>query len=424
MLRDFGKLAQELNYRAYAVGGFVRDLMLRRPNFDIDIVVEGDAIEFARAFSQEHGIKCRFHKNSIQPCSFFRTARVWMSLRPVSNTISIPAALPIVEFSSLKMDLYRRDFTINTLALALNPDEFGQLIDFFSGQRDIKEKIIRVLHNLSLVEDPTRILSAIRFEQRFGFKIGKQTAGLIRNAVRMGLIQKLGGHRLLHEIKLILQEDDPVPPLRRMAEFNVMPALAPSMVFDKKMEELFNRLREVISWYRLSFLDQPLERWWVFFLGLFSNLAPQEMEAAAARLLLPVNQRDRMLWTYENAGKLLRTLFQAPKPRPSEIFRALQPFRPEELLFLMAKADKEDTRRAVSHYFHRYRNVRTELTGKDLKEMGVPPGPIYRKLLDELLDARLNLQIRNRFEEFQYLVDKYPKLFADPEESDGIQTLY
>ncbi|MGA2401199.1 MAG: CBS domain-containing protein [Syntrophobacteraceae bacterium] len=418
MLREFGVLAESLGFRTYAVGGFVRDLLLRRPNFDIDIVLEGDAIGFARAFAEQHGIKAKLHKK-------FSTA---MLVFPDGQTVDIasarfeyyqhPAALPIVEFSSLKMDLYRRDFTINTLAVALNPDEFGQLIDFFSGQRDIKEKIVRILHNLSLIEDPTRILRAIRFEQRFGFRIGKQTAGLIRNAVHMGLIQKLGGHRFLHEIKLILEEEDPVPALRRMAEFGVMPALAAAINFDRKMEGLFGRLREVISWYRLSFLDEPLERWWVYLLGLFSNLGIQDVKGACDRLLLMQNQRDRLLWTNENAGKLLKSFFQDVSNRkPSEIYRALLPFRPEELLFLMGKADKESTRRAVSHYFHRYRNVQTELKGKHLKAMGIPPGPIYRQLLEELLDARINKQVGNRSEEFHFLVSMHPELFSQQDQS-------
>ena len=286
MLREFGLLAENLGFHAYAVGGFVRDLLLRSPNFDLDVVLEGDAIEFARAFSEQHQIKAKMHRK-------FNTA---MLVFPDGQTVDIasarfeyyqrPAALPIVELSSLKLDLYRRDFTINTLALALNPSDFGQLIDFFSGQRDIKEKTIRVLHNLSFIEDPTRILRAIRFEQRFGFKIGKQSAGLIRTAVRMGLIQKLGGRRFLHEIKLILEEENPVPALRRMAEFTVMPALSTAINFDRKMEELFGRLREVISWHRLSFLDEPLERWWVYLLGLFSNLAPRTSRTPAPGFFL------------------------------------------------------------------------------------------------------------------------------------------
>lgn len=412
-LREFGRLAEQLGYNAYAVGGFVRDLLLRRANLDIDLVIEGDAIEFARAFAQQHLIKCKFHRK-------FNTA---MLIFPDNLRVDVasarfeyyqhPAALPIVEFSSLKMDLYRRDFTINTLAIDLNPENFGHLIDFFSGQKDIKEKVIRLLHNLSLVEDPTRILRAIRFEQRFGFKIGKQTASLIRNAVRMGLIDKLGGRRFLHEIQLILEEDDPVQPLRRMAEFGVLPALAPGMAFDQKQQEMFERLKQVISWYRLSFLDEPLDRWWVYLLALFSNLGREEVESACARLLLPAVQLDRMLWTLETAGKLVRGFFQKVRHKPSEIYRALLPFRPEELLFLMARAEKEETRKAVSHYFHRYRNVTTDLKGKDLKEMGIPPGPIYRKLLDQILDARLNGEARSRNDEFLFLQKRYQELFTN-----------
>lgn len=414
VLKEFGKLAESLGYKAYAVGGFVRDLLLRRPNLDIDIVVEGDAIEFAKAFAERQKIKARIHRK-------FNTA---MLIFPDNLRVDVasarfeyyqhPAALPIVEFSSLKMDLYRRDFTINTLSISLNPGEFGQLIDFFSGQKDVKEKTIRVLHSLSFVEDPTRILRAIRFEQRFGFKIGKQTAGLIRNAVRMGLLEKLGGRRFFHEIQLILQEEDPLPALRRITEFSVMPALAPKIVFDKKMEALFENLRQVISWYRLSFLDDPLNRWWVYLLALFSDLPGQEVNEACERLLLSKTQCDRMLWTYENAGKLLHGFFMEAGHKPSETFRALQPFEPEELLFLMGKAEKEETRRAVSHFFHRYRNVQTEIRGKDLKEMGITPGPSYRMLLNELQDARINGEVRSRHEEFKFLQSNHPELFVDP----------
>ena len=411
MLKEFGALAASLGARAYAVGGFVRDLLLRHPNFDIDIVLEGDAIEFARTFAEQHGIKVKLHRKFNTAMLVFANGQTVDIASARFEYYQHPAALPIVESSSLKMDLYRRDFTINILAIELNPNEFGQLIDFFSGQRDIKEKIIRVLHNLSFVEDPTRILRAVRFEQRFGFRIGKQTAGLIRNAVHMGLIQKLGGRRLLHEVKLILEEEDPVPALRRMADFGVMPALSATINFDKRMEELFGRLREVISWYRLSFLDEPLERWWVYLLGLFSYVSMPEVESACERLLLTVNQRDRLLWTYENVGRLLKSFFVSNR-KPSEVYRALLPFRPEELLFLMGKADKESTRMAVSHYFHRYRNVQTELKGKDLKAMGISPGPIYRQLLDELLDARINKQVTNRPEELRFLASRHPELFS------------
>lgn len=419
MLKELGLLAESMGFRAYAVGGFVRDLLLRGPNFDLDIVVEGNAIEFALAYADKYKVKAKLHKKFGTAMLIFGNARTVDVASARFEYYQHPAALPIVEFSSLKMDLYRRDFTINTLAVALNPDEFGQLIDFFSGQRDIKEKIVRVLHNLSFIEDPTRIMRAIRFEQRFGFRIGKQTASLIRYAVRMGLIQKLGGRRLFHEIRLILEEDDPLPALRRMAEFGVMPALSSQIKFDRKMEELFASLREVISWYRLSFLDEPLERWQVYLLGLFSNLEPPEIVKAAGRLLLSENQLERLLWTMENSGRLLKVFFpDLGSRKPSEVYRALLPFRPEELLFLMGKAQREETRKAVSHYFHRYRNTQIELRGKDLKAMGIPPGPIYRRMLDDLMDARIDKLVQGRHEEINFLLSRWPEFFSEVARAD------
>jgi tRNA nucleotidyltransferase (CCA-adding enzyme) len=402
-----------MNYRVYAVGGFVRDLLLRRPNLDIDIVVEGDGIAFARTFAAEHGTRARSHKKFNTAVLIFPGGQRVDVASARFEYYQYPAALPVVEFGSLKMDLYRRDFTVNTLALGLNTDNFGQLIDFFGAQRDLKERIIRVLHSLSFVEDPTRVLRAIRFEQRFGFRIGKQTAALIRNSVKMGLMQKLGGRRLFNEIQHILDEDNPAPAVRRLADFEVLTALSPELRFDNRMEQLLGGLKEAITWYRLSFLDEPLEGWYVYMLGLLSGLKKGELEGICGRLQLPENQRDRIIWTYENFGELLRSFFQLPDIQPSDIYRAFQPFRPEELLFIMGRAESEEKRKMVSHYFYRYRHATTEIKGKDLKALGIPPGPIYRKLLDEVLDARLNGSVKNRAQELEYLHLHHPDLVKE-----------
>ncbi|MGV8073530.1 MAG: CBS domain-containing protein [Syntrophobacteraceae bacterium] len=412
MLKDIGALAERLNFKVYAVGGFVRDLLLRQPNLDIDIVVEGDGIEFAKAFSEEHQVRARCHKKFNTAVLIFPDGRRVDIATARFEYYQYPAALPIVEFGSLKMDLYRRDFTINTLSIGLNPENFGHLIDFFGGQRDIKEKVVRVLHNLSFVEDPTRILRAVRFEQRFGFKIGKQTLILIRNAVRMGLVQKLGGHRFFHEIQLILMEDYPFHALKKLGELGVLSIFSTNMRFDGKMEELFGRLKEVISWYRLSFLDEPLERWWIYFLGFISGIPREHLPDIWQRLDLIEAHRDRISWAFEKMDELLSGFFKSPDYRPSDIHRALQPFRPEELLFMMAKTQREEIRKAISHYFHRYRHVTPEMKGKDLKELGIPPGPVYRQILDELMDARLNGKVKNRQEELLFVHHRHPDVFG------------
>ena len=250
-----GRVADSLGYNAYAVGGFVRDILLYQKNLDTDVVIEGDGIGFARALTASLGGRVRAHEK-------FRTAVV---ILPDGRKIDVatarleyyesPGALPSVETGSIKLDLYRRDFTINTLAIRLNPRGFGTLIDFFGGQKDLKARVVRVLHNLSFVEDPTRVFRAIRFEQRFGFKIGKLTSGLIENAVRMDFFKALSGRRLFSELRQILEEDKPVMALRRLNEYSLLKMLHPGIVYNATLEDLLTSVEKVLTWYHLLFLE-------------------------------------------------------------------------------------------------------------------------------------------------------------------------
>ncbi len=423
VLKDLGAHAEAMGFEAYAIGGFVRDLLLRRPNLDMDIVVEGDGIEFARLFAEKHGIRARCHGKFNTAVLIFSDSLKVDVASARFEYYQHPGALPVVEASSLRLDLYRRDFTINTLALSINPGDFGHLIDHFGGQRDLKEKTIRVLHNLSFVEDPTRIMRAIRFEQRFGFRIGKQTANLMRGAVKMGLVHKLGGKRFFHEIKLVLMEENPLPALQRMDEYGILSVLSGNLQFDSRRRELFNSLKNVVSWYRLSFLDEPLESWRVYSLGLFCGLPLADLDEIWERLDFPPTQSRRMVWTFNSVDSLLRGFFRLPDHRPSDIYRALQEFNPEEILYMMAKAPSERVRRAISHYLHRYRNVRTELRGRDLKAFGIPPGPVYRLMLDALLDAQLNGEVKSRQDEIALLCRVHPDFFCSPPKAEAQGTM-
>jgi tRNA nucleotidyltransferase (CCA-adding enzyme) len=407
LLTEFGKVGDELGYSVYAVGGFVRDLLLKVENFDVDIVVEGDGIRLADAFEKKFSCRIRTHKK-------FGTAII---LLPDGLKVDVatarwefydsPAALPTVEKASIKTDLYRRDFTINTLAIQLNPKSFGELIDFFGGVKDIKEKMIRVLHNLSFVEDPTRVFRAIRFEQRFGFQIGKHTQNLMKNAVKVGFLDRLSGGRVLSEIILILQEEDPLPALKRMRDFNLFHFLHPTLKFDEHGEVLSEQIRHVLSWFDLLFLEQRYERWLVYFYGLIDSLKEGEREALCQRLAMNEKLRKKAL---EGKGQADQTLLQIlswiqtdRKPKPSEIYDILDPLSTESKLFMMAKTTQVATRRYISMYFTQLKDTKPLLGGKDLIQMGMKSGPLIKRALAGLLKARLDKQVITRQDEMEFI---------------------
>jgi tRNA nucleotidyltransferase (CCA-adding enzyme) len=270
-LRQIGEVADDIGYGAYAVGGFVRDLFLYRSDEDLDIVIEGNGIDFAKKYAAMVGARIHTHEKFGTAVIIFPNGIKIDVASARLEYYKFPAALPVVEMSSIKLDLYRRDFTINTLAIQLNPDKFGTLIDFFTARKDIKEKIIRVLHNLSFVEDPTRVFRAIRFEQRFGFTIGKLTISLISNAINMDFFRGLSGKRVFNELRLILEEENPVAAIVRLNDFDLLKVIHPSVEQDKVMIAMLNSIKKVLSWHDLLFLDESYKKWVVYFFALIQH---------------------------------------------------------------------------------------------------------------------------------------------------------
>ncbi len=407
LLVEFGRVGDALGYSVYAVGGFVRDLLMRVENFDVDIVVEGDGIRLAEEFEKKFPCRIRTHRK-------FGTAII---LFPDNLKIDVatarlevydsPAALPTVERGSIRMDLYRRDFTINTLAIQLNPKEFGELIDFFGGVKDIKDKVIRVLHNLSFVEDPTRVFRAIRFEQRLGFQIGKPTQNLMKNAVKMGFMDRLSGGRVLSELILILQEENPVSALKRMKDFNLFHFLHPRIKFDEEAALLFERIHHVIAWFDLLFLDERYERWLIYFYGLLDTLKEAEIAELCQRLVVNDKLRKKVTDGKRQADQVLFQIFSwinADRlPKRSEIYAVLDPLSTEERLYMMAKTTQVETRRYISLYFTQLKDTKPLLGGADLIQMGIKPGPSIKKTLTHLLQARLDEQVTTRQDEMEYI---------------------
>lgn len=406
LLKNIGKTADELGYNAYIVGGLVRDIFLKRKNLDMDVVIEGDGIQFAHQFAQYHPVRVKSHQKFgtavlIFPDGFkvdVATARM--------EYYESPGAPPIVETSSLKLDLYRRDFTINTLAIKLNRRHYGTLIDYFGGQKDLKEKVIRVMHNLSFVEDPTRMLRAVRFEQRFGFTIGKLTLALIKNAAKMDWFESLASKRIFHELRLLFKEDDPVEAVKRMDELSLLALISPHIALTESVSALLEEIQKVISWYHLLFLEEPLAEWQIYWYGLTSALKSRTYQKLAPLMDAKAQGKSKGPSQRDQEKKLLDFLYKFEGTN-YDLYTSVSPYDTEILLYLMAKTDSEKVKRLISSYFTRLKGTQPLTKGEDLINAGFQPGPLFKEIFDRLLEARLNGQTKTKADEIHLVHEEF-----------------
>lgn len=412
LLREIGETAASLNCNAYVAGGFVRDLLLHVKNTDIDIVIEGDGIRFAKTLAvQRQGI--------VHPHEKFGTATV---VFPDQTRIDVatarleyyehPAAMPTVELSSIKLDLYRRDFTINAMAIHLNPERFGVLVDYFNCQNDLKERRIQVLHNLSFVEDPTRIFRAIRFEGRLDFAITRHTEKLIKNTVQMNLFDRFSEPRFFHELKLILSEDDPVPALRRLAAFKLFPFLwpdlRPNLKIDRRFLHFLTQAGQAISWFKLLYLPDRVETWMVYLLAILSRSRTKELISFCDRFGLPPKQRKKLILQKTEGERIALEMQKHPFLKPSEIYWLLSVLDNEGLLYLMTIARKRYIQQAVSLFVTALRKVTPLVNGDELKAMGFTPGPTFRVIRNHLIEMQLNGEVTTRDQALAFIRTAYP----------------
>jgi tRNA nucleotidyltransferase (CCA-adding enzyme) len=414
VLRDLGEVGEELDLPVYAVGGFVRDLLIGVQNLDVDVTVEGDGILFAETFGSRYGCRVRSHEKFGTAVIVFPDGFKVDVASTRLEYYDSPGALPTVERSSLKMDLYRRDFTINTLALQLNSRDFGRLIDYFGAQRDLQEKVIKVLHNLSFVEDPTRVFRAIRFEQRLGFHIAVHTENLIKNAVKMNFLEKLGGKRLLTELVHILREREPQRAVARLDSLGLLRFIHPRLTLTPEDYNLLEETRQIISWYDLLFLEQKYERWVVYFLAIGARLDNDEFWETCTRLAVNEHYKERLSDNRRRGAEVLGEMARKAAGRspllPSDVYFLLRDLPVELLLHLMARTGQPAVKKSISLYFTHLQNTRSAITGHDLVELGVPTGPVIGILLERLLAARLNGQVTSREEEVALAHELLPTL--------------
>lgn len=411
LLHKAGEVAERLGYQVYAVGGLVRDVLLKVENLDVDLVVEGNGIEMANELAKEVGGRVRAHEK-------FATAEIvfpdgyWVDVVTARvEYYEYPAALPQVERSSLKHDLYRRDFTINAMAVALNPDRFGELVDYFNGIEDLQIGAIRVLHNLSFIEDPTRILRAIRFEQRYDMAIEPQTLRLIKEAVREKVIARLSTERMWGELKSILEEADPEHMLDRMDELGVWDYLFPELTF-WEVQYVISEIPQALMILRNWGWDEPAEKWLPYFLGILHLTSQETASKICQRYNLGRRQTDKVLATISYGRVALKRLSETGEVPLSELTKIVQTLPREAYpLFLTLLEDKNAIRR-FRRVMESVHENKPSVNGKDIREMGYQPGPFYRRALDSVWRARLDGVVRTREDELEYVRSYLEKVKA------------
>lgn len=413
LLRQAAELADQSGMPAFVVGGFVRDLLLGRKNLDLDLVVEGDGLAFARALGRDMGARIKAHERFGTAALVFPDGFKLDVAMARAESYRHPAALPTVQPSSIEKDLYRRDFTINSLAIRLNPRRFGELLDFYGGRRDLKAKTIRVLHDLSFADDPTRVFRAIRFEQRFGFRLDNGTRALIEGVVTSDVIARLSGHRLREELIRLCSEKEPHKAVTRLGELGLLRFVHSDLRWSSRLERLLKAVEHVLERCGRLHLDRKvgvggassgppptrIDTWLISFMALMEELSAKAVEEVLKRLAVPARQADMIRAGHSVTDGVLRRLARHPPPRPSETYRVLAGLSDEVVLFMMAKTRSRSVTRQIAAYLTRLKQVKPLLTGADLKALGLKPGPIYKTILDRLLDARLNGKVKTEAEE-------------------------
>ena len=402
LLSDIGSAGDALGVEIFVVGGFVRDLMLERPIEDVDVVVEGDGIAFARYFASMHHCRLHQHRKFNTAVIIFEDGFKIDVASARLEYYATPAALPVVENSSIKMDLARRDFTINTLAISLNAESFGTLIDYFGGVRDIKDKIIRIIHNLSFIEDPTRIFRAIKFSNRFGFRIGKVTANLIKNALNVGAVKHLSGLRVLSELKQIFGEDNPLPALQTMADYDIDKVIHHDLKLTDTTRALFKSVGKTLAWHDLLYEDDAYPRWSVYFMAWLHGYSFTVSTQIADRLMFPIKERELLLEQRIKAAQRIRLIEKNYPVSNQQMYRWLIHFKTECLLFMLALTKKESVRKAISFFYTHQRKTQPLIGGKDLKSVGIKPGPIYSTILNKIIDEKLDGKLNTMEEEIEF----------------------
>jgi tRNA nucleotidyltransferase (CCA-adding enzyme) len=393
IIRYAGDQAAGNGKELFLVGGAVRDLLLGRTSLDIDMVIEGDAISLARQIADKMSAKLTTHTR-------FGTATIVLNDFSIDiatarrETYAKPGALPTVKPGSIEDDLFRRDFSINAMAISLSPNHYGALLDKYEGKRDIERKLIRILHSMSFTDDATRMFRACRYEQRLGFTMEQETENLVHRDASM--LHTISGDRLRHELVLILKEERPETVLKRAAELGLLTRLHHSLQGNGWLTEKYSKARQMAGKNNTTALYLCL---------LIYPLSQDELKQFVVYFNFPKNSERFMIDTLAVKARLSE--LSQPEMKPGDIYTLLNNYVITAIQANSLATESNIIAERLNLFINKLRFIRTLLTGNDLIKMGINPGPQFTTIFKALHMAKLNGELSTRDEEVLF-VSRFP----------------
>ena len=393
-LTKIGLIADAHGLKAYAVGGFVRDLLLEKANFDIDIMIEGDALPFAEKVGQELNADYKLIER-------FHTAHIFLDKLTIDFSSARkeiyrhPGELPEISFSNLRDDLYRRDFTINAIAISINPSQPFEVIDLFKGEDDLRKGIIKVLHTNSFLDDPTRLYRALRFADRFKFVLDSNTEYLFDKAIKISSPSTLSTKRIAAEIDKCFKEKYPLSLLNKYRSSGLLEYFHKSFKNLNRPDFSFSMVRAIATRLKSKF-PEIIEN------AVFWSLFLSPLPFAEAQTLLNNSGLShsvvlQVTSTLSNWQTILTKISLANTKL--EIYNALKDACPETLALLYLKNKNKEIENKINQYVNQLYSIKPSITGKDLIEAGIEPGPQIRIILDKIIEKKLECPELTRKEE-------------------------
>ncbi len=391
ILINAGLIAEELNMTLYLVGGAVRDILIEEKPDELDLVIDGDLEEFIKRLEEELEVK-------ISKTSKFMTMttiieNIKFDIARARNESYVPkGSLPSVSASDIKNDIQRRDFTINSICINLSPKEFGEIYDQQNGIKDIKNKTIRIIHNESFLDDPTRIFRAIRFSKRLNFKIEKKTEELLKKYCET--LIGLSPSRILNELKKISKEKNQYIIFKELDEKNILSLISPLI-------SLKNNQNDVEKLKKLLNFPDPLE-FWINILINTNNLT--EINKVCLRLNLSKKIENQLI-SRANLNEIVEN-WESNKyfenPPVSQIQRI-----PNKILLLEYSLNKNLKRKEIlSLIIENISKAKPILTGQDLLSIGIRDGKSIGFLLTEITKKRFLGFIVSKDDEINFVKSK------------------